>query len=175
MALKPCIECKREISTEAKTCPHCGKKNPTTSPADQAKGCAGCLIILGVLAIIGMCSKDTVPSLTPSASSFTPAPPSPKEDAMARTALEFTWSKDGFGNVMVATFKISNKSDYSIKDIEIACTHSANSGTVIDSNTRTLYEIVQPGQTRRFPKVNMGLIHSQATQSSCRIADLVAY
>ena len=94
---------------------------------------------------------------------------------MALTTLDFTWSKGGFENVMVATFRISNKSEYSIKDIEIACTDSANSGTVIDSNTRTLYEIVKPGQTRRFPNVNMGLIHSQASQSSCRISDLAAY
>jgi hypothetical protein len=25
MALKPCKECGREISTDAKSCPHCGK------------------------------------------------------------------------------------------------------------------------------------------------------
>ncbi len=30
MALKACKECKREISTEAKTCPNCGKTNPTS-------------------------------------------------------------------------------------------------------------------------------------------------
>ena len=28
MALKPCRECKTEISTRAKTCPHCGLKRP---------------------------------------------------------------------------------------------------------------------------------------------------
>ena len=31
MALKPCRECKAEISTEAKTCPKCGAPNPTGS------------------------------------------------------------------------------------------------------------------------------------------------
>src|SRR4051794_26679151 len=42
MALAPCIECKKEISTEAATCPHCGKKSPTLaaslamSPAERA-------------------------------------------------------------------------------------------------------------------------------------------
>lgn len=29
MALKPCSECRREVSTEAATCPHCGKADPT--------------------------------------------------------------------------------------------------------------------------------------------------
>lgn len=33
MALKPCRECKKEISTDANPCPHCGKKSPHgTSP-----------------------------------------------------------------------------------------------------------------------------------------------
>ena len=28
MALKPCRDCKTDISTKAKTCPHCGLKRP---------------------------------------------------------------------------------------------------------------------------------------------------
>lgn len=28
MALKPCRECKKDVSTDAKTCPHCGKQAP---------------------------------------------------------------------------------------------------------------------------------------------------
>ncbi len=31
MALKACRECKKEISTEAKTCPHCGASSPATN------------------------------------------------------------------------------------------------------------------------------------------------
>lgn len=27
--LKPCADCRKEISTDASTCPHCGKPNPT--------------------------------------------------------------------------------------------------------------------------------------------------
>ena len=33
MALKPCRECGEKVSTEAKTCPNCGKKNPTVGKA----------------------------------------------------------------------------------------------------------------------------------------------
>ena len=29
MALKPCRECKKKVSTEAATCPSCGVPNPT--------------------------------------------------------------------------------------------------------------------------------------------------
>lgn len=36
MAMKPCVECKQQISTDAKSCPNCGKRNPTTSPKATA-------------------------------------------------------------------------------------------------------------------------------------------
>lgn len=33
MSLKPCRECKAEVSTEASSCPKCGAKNPTQKKA----------------------------------------------------------------------------------------------------------------------------------------------
>jgi len=36
MALKPCRECDKEVSSEAKTCPHCGIDNPAASIATPA-------------------------------------------------------------------------------------------------------------------------------------------
>jgi hypothetical protein len=35
MALKPCRECKKKVSTEAATCPSCGVPNPTTRYSKQ--------------------------------------------------------------------------------------------------------------------------------------------
>lgn len=46
MALKKCKECGNEISSDAKVCPHCGKKQP---PTKRAK--LGCLILLMVILI----------------------------------------------------------------------------------------------------------------------------
>lgn len=67
MALKPCIECKKEISTGAKTCPHCGKKNPTTSAAQSLVGAV--IVIVFMLYCIGKVG-DTAsgPSATSTAS-----------------------------------------------------------------------------------------------------------
>jgi len=45
MAMKSCKECKKEISTDAKQCPNCGKKNPTG-------GISKIKIGLGVLAVL---------------------------------------------------------------------------------------------------------------------------
>lgn len=39
MALKPCRECAKEVSTEAKTCPHCGTAHPTTAPGYPCPKC----------------------------------------------------------------------------------------------------------------------------------------
>jgi len=44
--------------------------------------------------------------------------------------------------VMVADFTITNLSNYTVKDLDVTCTHYANSGTEIDSNSRTIYETV---------------------------------
>ena len=72
---------------------------------------------------------------------------------------------------MLADFVIRNNGPQSIKDVEIRCTHSANSGTAIDSNTRTIYEIVKPHAVKRVLKFSMGFISDQATSSSCVITD----
>lgn len=53
MALKPCRECKRDVSTEAAKCPHCGTPHPTASMSKGAQGCLGCLGVIVVFAIIG--------------------------------------------------------------------------------------------------------------------------
>lgn len=57
MALKPCRECGREVSTNAKECPNCGTPNPTKSLGGTDIGCgSGCmLLILGVI-VIGIIS-----------------------------------------------------------------------------------------------------------------------
>ena len=91
---------------------------------------------------------------------------------MENVKLAFTWHKTGFDSGMEANFTVQNNSEYSIKDFEITCQHSASSGTVIDHNARTIYEIVKAHSKRRFPNFNMGFIHSQVASSGCAITDL---
>ena len=97
----------------------------------------------------------------------------PKSIAMQNTKLDYEWSKGGFGSVMLGSFTVTNKSDYQFKDFTVRCVHSAASGTVIDSNTHTVYDLVKAHSTKKFKEVNMGFIHSQATSSACKIIDLV--
>ena len=69
---------------------------------------------------------------------------------------------------------LRNVAAVALKDFVIRCEHSGPSGTVFDSNTRTVYEIVRPHQTRRIRHINMGFIQSQATRSACGISEASA-
>ena len=62
VALKPCRECGQEISGEAKTCPHCGKRNPTgrkTSPI-----ALGCLVLIVGTVVIDIAVTSSSDSST---------------------------------------------------------------------------------------------------------------
>ena len=95
---------------------------------------------------------------------------SPKEIAIRSVRLGFKASTE-FG-IMEANFLIQNPTNYTIKDIEVTCTHFANSGTQIDSNTRTIYELVPAGGKKIVRGFNMGFIHSQAKKTDCKVTDL---
>ncbi len=81
----------------------------------------------------------------------------------------FTWRKDGFGNIMMADFMIVNVNDFPVKDITITCVHTAPSGTVIDRNTRTIYERIEAKSNLNKREFNMGFIHTQVSNSTCHI------
>lgn len=58
MALKDCPECGKSVSTEAFSCPHCGKplRRPPPPPRPAAAGSSGCAIAAAVviLPILGL-------------------------------------------------------------------------------------------------------------------------
>jgi hypothetical protein len=128
------------------------------------------LVIIAL--VLAFCNKSSTKKYSTSYSNQ-PIKVSPHQKAMEGINLNFAWSKEGFDNVMMADFTVSNKSQFDVKDIEVVCRHYSPSGTEIDQNTRTIYESFPSGQTREIKKFNMGFLHSQATKSGCRISDLV--
>jgi hypothetical protein len=169
VALRECKECKAQISTDAKVCPHCGKKQKS-----NGLGCLGIIIVIAIFLAIWR-----IATVTPSSSNSsgdeapsTSSPLDPKQEALSQMTLSFTWSKDEDVNIMHANFVVKNDSNYNVKDLEITCQHYAPSGTNIDSNTRTIYEVVNAHSTQKFSNFDMGFIHSQAVRSSCKITDL---
>jgi len=164
MALIKCRACGSEISKTAKPCPKCGEKRPrrTSLLAVIFGACFWTCVIFIVL-------PDLMRANT-SSSSTTQV--SPKEAAIGSMKLDFTWRKDGFGSVMIADFTVHNNGLHDVKDVEVKCIHSAPSGTVIDSNTQTLYDLFKAKSTRQIRDFNMGFIHSQAAITRCEITDL---
>jgi len=84
------------------------------------------------------------------------------------TLNSYQWSKSDFG-VMTATFTVSNRNEFDVKDIEVRCEHRAPSGTMIDSNNRTIYEIFRARSVRQIRDFNMGFVHSQIHTSACQV------
>ena len=164
MALTKCKECGEEISKKATQCPKCG------APAKKKTSLVTWMITIFIgLWVVGYFAGNS--GTSPSASGVARAP-SPEEAAKDNVKLDYSWAKAGFDNIMEANFTITNSSQYEIRDIKITCTHYAKSGTRIDSNERTIYDVVPAKSTKEFPKFNMGFIHSQAEKTGCVISDL---
>lgn len=103
----------------------------------------GFLVIAVISIIFGNNSKNATSSST---GGTTPPIVDTKQLALSETTLTYHWHKGGFDSVMIADFVIKNNSAYSFKDFEIKCTDYAPSGTLIDSNDRTIYDLA-----RRIP------------------------
>lgn len=174
MLLKVCKECGNQVSTPGQFCPHCGKSG------FAKKGMNGCLIAFlifvgfGVLlSIIASLGSPTRVSNTPPVYEQLSEQVSPKVTAIRGVKLDFTVVSSS-GGILVVNFTVQNPGAYTVKDLEITCLHAANSGTVIDSNVRTIYEIFNSNShsKKRFPEFNMGFINSQAARTSCKVTDL---
>jgi hypothetical protein len=96
MAIVHCRECKREVSSEATACPHCG----VPRQVNQASGCAvlivACVAIGGITLLIKQCdgaetsespavTADPSPGPVSSNTESTAASPSPAEQARSAT------------------------------------------------------------------------------------------
>ena len=165
MALTKCKECGTEISTKAEQCPKCGAK----AKKKTSLFAWICAVVFGFWMIGYIFQRLEAPN----SASASASPSAPSAEAILQNVkLDFSWKKAGFDSIMKADFTVTNNNAFAIKDIEITCTHSANSGTVIDRNNRTIYEIVKANGKRKFADFDMGFIHSQATSSSCQVTSV---
>jgi hypothetical protein len=156
------------VPLEANAPPPSRRKGPFVGAA----AFIGAFIV--VLAVLGKSDKpptnssattsSTTASIRDSTSSTTSAN---RSDPATVPVVSFSWRKDGLGSIMMATFHIRNTNSFPVKDIEVKCIHSAESGTAIDSNTRTIYRVVAAGSEIVANDVNMGFMHSDTVSSRC--------
>jgi hypothetical protein len=133
------------------------------------------LVVIG-LAVLGWMFGDHSSKSSSTDSSSATSLPTPTVDAkellIQNVKLDFKWRKEGFDDIMKADFTLNNPTAYRFKDSEIRCSHYSPRGTVIDSNTRTIYQVVEPESKKVVKNFDMGFIHSQVASSSCKITDL---
>lgn len=79
-----------------------------------------------------------------------------------------SWERSGFGTILIIHFILQNNTSTSRKDFEVECDTKGNSGTLLGSPRKTLYERLEPGARRAF-SLNMGLVHSQTARTSCAV------
>lgn len=93
----------------------------------------------------------------------------------ALTIEDFDWNAGGFGSIMeISRLTVRNDAPFPIKDFELRCVHQGNSGTDMDRNTRTVFEIVPANGKKTVRDINMGFISSQVKTSRCEIESAVA-
>jgi len=171
--LTECTQCGNRVTDQQEFCSKCGRKLGAIEPKQKAgfkwKYVFFAFIALWILTLFN--KREPTSASTPDVSSVasTVSPPLVHHTTNQDLTLNFTWSKEGFDNIMQANFTVKNDGPDAVKDIEITCVHTAPSGTVIDKNTRTIYEIVKAKAKRSFPKFNMGFINSQVKSSYCQI------
>jgi len=149
-------------------------KNPVVPPAAPKRKFKKRYVVLGLFAaplLFGMFANDDAVNDT-SVATAAPAVVDYSEPLDNVSLKDYDPRKGGFGSVMLVDFKVANLNPYAVKDFELTCTHYAPSGTVIDSNTRIIYEVIPANDSKKVKDFNMGFIHSQAASSSCEITSV---
>jgi hypothetical protein len=83
--------------------------------------------------------------------------------------VNFEWGKVALGGLLTANFWFRNNTEHEIKDMVIQCDGLNSGGTKIDSNTRTIHQIVKPNTTKSVTGVSMGLLSSRVTEETCTL------
>ena len=191
-----CAVCKLSYPNSERFCARCGQALSQQTFWQQwgvAVVVGGVVVFVGsLLILLAALGSLTPPKPTTVASTVGNAPsannarpketiatptPTPREEpkvvAMRDVKLKLnSWKKGGFDSIMLVNLTIENPTEYSVKDVSITCTHYAPSGTEIDSNSRTVYEVVPAKGRKAIREFNMGFIHSQASTTNCEIRDL---
>lgn len=139
MAIKKCKECGKEVSSQAKQCPHCG------APQPKSVGLGGIILVLFVGYIIysavggGSTSAPTGSAATP------PAAPEPPP-------LELqSWRCDKEHGYVFVKGEVKNVSSNKLENVMAVGEFRTKSGELVKSEDALIdYNPIMPGQTSPF-------------------------
>ena len=82
-----------------------------------------------------------------------------------------SWDRSRQSHLVVSPVIISNGHTEKLKDFTIACDALGNSGSVIETVTTKLYEVVDHGKSLVVPEIEFGPVSSQTADVKCRASD----
>lgn len=86
------------------------------------------------------------------------------------TISYLTWHKEGFANVLVASFTIDNANAFPVNDVEISCDEIDPSGTILGTTSRTIFNVIDPHGSKAVIDFDMGFIDSQTKSTRCLVS-----
>ncbi len=117
MALKKCKECGKEVSSKAKTCPHCGAP---VKHSDAAKGCLALVVLLCMCLWFGSCSREQKQD-TPQPTAFTQARAAPeKRPEESFDQFMAALKKAGINGSSIKKVRVEHFNDYKLCTITVA-------------------------------------------------------
>ena len=100
------------------------------------------------------------------------AEPRPENPERFVRIAAFTWSKAVPEIVIQANLTIESALPFALREIEVACAQFARSGVVIESQRRTITEVVPAHGRLQVEALEIGPIHPDAGSSGCRIVNV---
>jgi hypothetical protein len=129
-----------------------------------------------VMAVILAARGPAPASSTPAVASTTQSYVEPKPESLSESDIlanfkirSLSWRKESLGTIMMASFFLHNSNPMPLKDVEVTCSSSGPSGSIIDTNSRTVYDVVGQRSFLQVDNMNMGFIRSQAVETKCRV------
>ncbi len=144
MAIKKCKECGKEVSSQAKQCPHCGAPQPKTV------GIGSILLVLFVgyviyAAVSGGGGSGSTNTASSSSSTYTaPEPQTPPLELQS-------WRCDKEHGYVFVRGEVKNVSTQQLKNVVAVGEFRTKGGELVKSENALLdYNPIMPGQTSPF-------------------------
>ncbi len=94
-----------------------------------------------------------------------------KKTARGQLSVSVQQSKKRTERLLILDVKIQNNSDFLVKDFVIECLVYGASGTQLEVKKQTVFDLLQPKQSKTIKELNFGLINNQMAKYGCQIDD----
>lgn len=97
--------------------------------------------------------------------------PPPSIDYQVKVGLDLTtsWYKTASGSIAVASFRVVNRSNVTVRDLELGCVPGSRTGVALGLFTPTLHQWFPAGDTVHVKNLTLGFVDQQATELECVI------